>query len=344
MRDKPIVSVVMPVYNGQTFLSVAIESVLVQTFSQFEFVIIDDGSTDRTPEILSGFEAVDKRIRVIRQENKGIVAALNNGIKNSSAEIIARMDADDISLPDRLSEQVEYLNKHSEVSVVSCFSQMVDKTGKVIHGIDSFPITHNEILWKLCFSNPIVHPGVMFRKDVFQKVDGYRNGFLQAEDYDLWVRLAQITCFYSIPKILIQIRKHSNNITSVNVDECLQNSIKISQRAMSQLLSQEVPIEKVKPFWERTDDNLQSVNILGDIRKLFLLNYRLKKGEYVYIKRDTIRRMANLAHINSFNMESTQILVEMLKFAPLLAVSEFFRRVIKKIGTKLWTSCAEFFG
>ncbi len=120
-------SVIMPVYNGQDFVSKAIESILGQTFSDFEFIIINDGSTDRTLKILESYQKKDKRIVLLNQENKGIAKSLNRGIAKAKGDYIARQDADDISFPDRLRNQVEFLDNNKDVGFLGCSCEMIDE-------------------------------------------------------------------------------------------------------------------------------------------------------------------------------------------------------------------------
>ncbi len=209
------ISVVMAVYNGAAYLVEAIESVLGQTYKDFEFVIVDDGSTDATPAIIRDYSARDSRIVSVQlPSNQGMFAALNAGIADAKGDLIARFDSDDIMIENRLERQLSYLKKHPEVSVAASYSYLISDRGKVIG--KSMPIadierakrTHNPSLFL-----EIVHPTVMMRKADFEAVGGYRD-FSPVEDRDLWSRFA--TQGYRIavqPEFLLLNRRHSNNIS-----------------------------------------------------------------------------------------------------------------------------------
>lgn len=319
MNKKPIVSVVMPVYNCQEYLPEAIESILEQTYQEFEFIIIDDGSTDNTSLILSTFEKKDSRIKVIRQKNQGIVSALNNGIANSQGEYIARMDADDISYPQRIELQVKFMTQNQEVGVVGCFWQIIDAMGKINSRNDYSATTHLEIIWALCSSNPIAHPGVMFRKSAFEKVNGYRELYRHAEDYDLWVRLANEVKYFVIPQPLIFLRKHKENITTVFFQESLNNSIEISRNMVSQILKTPIPRDAILPLWIKQTkekyESLRCAKLLIRLTKNFQKSYALTKTEKEFFKQETLKKLTGLMHLRFFTIESLKILFLAMQFS-----------------------------
>ena len=178
----------MSVYNGARFLREAIASVLGQTFSGFEFIVIDDGSTDETPRILGGY--ADPRIRVLKNErNRGLAASLNRALEVCSGELIARQDADDVSELTRLQRQVEFLNSHPEISLLGCAATRIDERGRFL-GIMDRPTRHEDIRgFAEDMSNPFVHGSVMFRRRCIQVVGEYDTRFRLTQDYDLWLRM-----------------------------------------------------------------------------------------------------------------------------------------------------------
>jgi len=175
----------MGVYNGERFVAGAVESILAQTFRGFEVIVVDDGSTDDTAGILEGFD--DARLRVLRQQNSGLSAALNRAIGESRGEYIARMDADDISCPARLERQVEFLDAHPDVGMVGTAYHEIDAYGKVL-GTKVFPTDDADLRRTLIRFNPFFHGSVVLRRMVFDRVGPYRDGLSQ--DYDLWFRVA----------------------------------------------------------------------------------------------------------------------------------------------------------
>lgn len=247
----PKVSVVMSVYNGECYLEQAVESILTQTFTDIEFIIIDDGSTDGTGEFLTGYATQDSRITIIRNEpNIGLTKSLNKGLALAQGKYIARMDADDISLPERLARQVHFLETQPEVGVLGTAIQGVDNAGK-LHQTRLFPTTSAVLKWRLCFENPIAHPAVMMRREVVKQANGYNVEMTTSQDYDLWQRLSGVTRLSNLPEVLLYKRAHNNNVTYTQGDDQRQNAFKISQRMMSELLEEELPARLVKLLWAR---------------------------------------------------------------------------------------------
>jgi glycosyltransferase involved in cell wall biosynthesis len=205
----PRVSVVMPVHNEERYVSGAIESILRQTYRDFEFVIVDDGSVDGTPRILRRYD--DPRIKVHHQPNRGQSSALNQGIRLSSGCYIARMDADDISLPQRLEREVRFLEGHPDVGLVGTWCMKVDVgTGK--ERLQILPAEDEAIRRFLTVDNPFIHSSVMTRRSVLDQVGLYDEALIW-QDYDLWVRIAQYYRMANIPEPLIIRRKHPASVT-----------------------------------------------------------------------------------------------------------------------------------
>ncbi|MCX6188609.1 MAG: glycosyltransferase [Bacteroidetes bacterium] len=205
----PKISVLMPVYNCRPFIEESVNSILNQTFADFEFLIIDDCSTDGTYEFLQSL--TDARIKLIRkEENSGISESLNMGIDLARGEYIARMDGDDISLVTRFEEQFQIMSMNSEMVVCGSWLKILG-TEKVYQN----PETHEKILFSLLKSNPIAHPSVMFRKSVLASLK-YDKTKEPAEDYELWTRLVFEGGFYNIQKPLLIYRQHEAAISCRN--------------------------------------------------------------------------------------------------------------------------------
>jgi glycosyltransferase involved in cell wall biosynthesis len=209
MSKTPTVSVVMPVYNAEKYLSEAVESILTQTFSDFEFIIINDGSTDRSESILQEFQGQDKRIRLVSRSNTGIVATRNEGLELANGPYIAIMDADDIALPERLAKQVAFLEEHSNYVAVGSLSLMIDPDGLPVRLANKLT-NHEEIddAHMAGISAEIPHSGAMIRHDALQTIGGYRKEMQHAEDFDLWLRLAEIGRLGNLPDLLLKYRLH----------------------------------------------------------------------------------------------------------------------------------------
>ena len=182
----PRISVVTSVYNGEAYLEECIDSILSQTFQNFEYIILNNGSTDRTAEILERY--TDPRLRIIHQENLGISRSLNKGIELSNSDMIARLDADDYSVPQRLEKQIAFMEKHPDI--VLCGSRWLELTsGKLSEQRVAFIETDQAIRKSMSLFNPFSHSAVMFRKKTFFKTGGYNCQFKYGQDYDLWLRM-----------------------------------------------------------------------------------------------------------------------------------------------------------
>ncbi|MGB3903999.1 MAG: glycosyltransferase [Anaerolineae bacterium] len=208
----PRVSVVMAVYNGERFLRQAVDSILSQTYTDFEFIIIDDGSTDGTAEIVRGY--ADPRLRVLTQQNMGLVKSLNRGVGMARGGYVARMDADDISLARRLELQVRCLDAHRHTGALGTGAIEIDEKDRAIRRHDHHPDSHTIERALLEGSTPLCHGSVMFRKACFENVGGYRERFRHAEDYDLWLRMIERYDIDNLPEILYQHRLVLDSVSS----------------------------------------------------------------------------------------------------------------------------------
>ena len=194
----------MSVHNGEKFLEKSILSILRQTYDDFEFIIVDDGSNDSTAAILNTFK--DPRLTLLTNiKNIGLTRSLNKALARSRGTYIARMDADDISKPERLKSQLSYLEKNSALALVGCWGKLIDSKGKII-GEKTNPQSHNDIFNRIMFHNPFIHPSVMFRKKIIKKLGMYDEKLDGAEDYDFFLRIAKSYEVQNIPKFLIYYR------------------------------------------------------------------------------------------------------------------------------------------
>jgi GT2 family glycosyltransferase len=209
---QPAVSVVIPVWNGERYLKEAIESILSQDFTDFELIVVDDGSTDRTREIAGGF-LQDRRVKVVIQENGGVVAARNTGLKAARAEFVAFLDADDIAKPDRLSKQLAYMRNHIGIAVIGSYITLFSETKGTLR-TEEFPVGPTNITQGLEFRNTMAQGATMVRKSMVMAVGGYRDAFrFGAEDYDLWLRLAEKHWLDNLPEVLTYYRIHPESMT-----------------------------------------------------------------------------------------------------------------------------------
>ena len=215
MNTEPSISVVMPVYNAAPYLGEAIESILAQTLREFEFVIVNDGSTDGSGEILRSFALQDTRIRLIEQANSGIVGALNRGLVESRGEFIARMDADDKAMPDRFLRQAVFLAEHPSVVAVGSAIRIVDSSGTSI--ADRMPpMAHADIERELLLGDGLAqcHPTMMIRRTAVETVGFYSKDYEWVEDVALFLSLARIGQLANIPEVLLCYRRHSASVNA----------------------------------------------------------------------------------------------------------------------------------
>lgn len=202
----------MPVHNGEKYLRPAMESILGQTFTDFEFIIINDGSTDSTESIINSYE--DDRIVLIKNKEKiGVSKSLNKAVEISKGEYIARMDADDISLPGRLEKQLIFLENHEEIGVLGSNACLINSEGKEI-GKYIRPESPQLIKWTALFSNPMIHPSIMARAHIL-KENKYDESFKNGQDYELWSRLifTKNISFTNLNEPLIRYRIHGSSVT-----------------------------------------------------------------------------------------------------------------------------------
>jgi len=203
----------MPVYNAGRYLRPAVESILVQTFRDFELVVVDDGSKDDSPAILREYEAKDSRIKILSRPNTGIVGALNDGLAAARGEFIARMDSDDLSTPERFEKQVTYLREHRECVLVGSQVLLIDPEGAPLSPKWDTEYTHEKIdEGHLKGHWPLVHPTVMIRREALALVGGYRSKYQYLEDLDLFLRLAEVGKLASLRDVLLHYRLHPGSI------------------------------------------------------------------------------------------------------------------------------------
>lgn len=211
MKSVPRVSVIMPVYNAGPFVGQALKSILGQTFGNFELIIVDDGSSDRSGEIIRSFD--DERIvRIENGRNLGLTVSLNAALKKSRGEFIARQDADDLSLPERLAKQIAYLDSHPTVGLVGCAFSVINEAGRPLTDIRTV-VEPGEISALLLQRNPIAHGTAVFRRACLEQTGFYRQEFRYAQDYDLWLRIAEVAEIANVPDQLYQWRITRGSIT-----------------------------------------------------------------------------------------------------------------------------------
>lgn len=250
----PQVTVLLPVYNGERHLKQAIESILAQTYTDFEFLIINDGSTDRSEEIILSFN--DKRINYIKNtENIRLIASLNKGLELAKGEYIARMDADDIASPDRLAQQVEYMVEHRDVVLVGSDVEVINEDGTSRYFYPNI-LSGATIHAALAVRNPFTHSAVMFKKQAVVELGGYSSDDYMAEDLGLWMRLAQqfgAGALANLPFVLMKYRLSVQGEMASHAGDSLRKREQLHRAYWEQMGNDPVPWQKRHAVFNRVD-------------------------------------------------------------------------------------------
>lgn len=217
MSRRPAVSFVMSVRDGERHLRDALDSMLAQTFADFEVVVIDDGSTDSSPQILAAYAARDERFLVHKQDNAGLATSLNRGVARARSPLIARLDADDVVLPRRLELQLAYLDEHPRVGVVGGAVEFMDESGRLFAEVQ-YPFADDAIRRAFMETTPFVHSAVTIRRTAFDAAGGYRSSF-HAEDLDLWLRVGAEWQLANLPEPVVRFRLHGGQMTVKQLEQ-----------------------------------------------------------------------------------------------------------------------------
>ncbi|WP_051361071.1 glycosyltransferase [Desulfuromonas sp. TF] len=249
------VTVLMPVYQGAAHLDAALDSILDQTFANFELLVVDDGSTDDSTTRVTARR--DERIRLLRQPyNLGLVAALNRGLDEARGEYVARMDADDISLPQRLEKQLAFMDANPDVGICGTWMEAFSQESKIQW---QSPGTHDEILCRLLFESVLYHPTVMLRKALVDKYGlRYNKHYPYAEDYELWSRCARLFRTANMGEVLLRYRIHGESIGGRRRQEKLATASRVRKRSLEELgltpSVDEMAIHDTLALWDTQTD------------------------------------------------------------------------------------------
>ena len=304
----PLLSVVMPVYNGAAYLGRAIESILCQTYGYYEFIIINDGSTDESAAIIQEYD--DSRIRYYEHSNRGLAATLNRGIEMAKGKYLARQDQDDISYPQRFEKQIAFLETHPEYGMVGSWAEIwiQDKKTRRTHKHPSDNLTLKS---DLLFNNPFVHSSMMLRKTVFDEIGLYADDKSRQlpEDYELWSRIARKFKVANIPEMLLVYREVRGSISRNGIDPLLDRAVGISGENLAwllgatatehevtalaalmngryHLLSTKPNLQQLSHLVMRAAETLSDVHLQPTeaLRKRALMRLRLLKNHYLSYK------------------------------------------------------------
>lgn len=279
IENVPTVSVVMSVYNGKEYLELAIKSILAQSFKDFEFIIINDGSTDDTGIILNHFSKRDERIRVISRENKGLVYSLNEGVNYATSPLIARMDADDICFPDRLEKQVKFMKENPEVVCAGSYYEVIDEDGDALTMLNA-PISNEKIQEYLIKGHTVIcHPTAMYRKETFLKVGGYDSNYFLVEDLDLWLKMGEVGLLANLPVPLVQYRTNNKSVSTQSGQEQLNRAERVIAAASAR---RGIPLNfQLTAHW-RPDTTKNSIYSFKLKYGWWAFHYKNKKAAFKY--------------------------------------------------------------
>lgn len=338
----------MPVYNADQFLPEAIESVLDQTFHNFEFIIISDDISEKTQKILEYYRNKDNRIKIVYHDSrKGLVYSLNEGCFLSQGKYIARMDADDISYPERFEKQFEFLERHPDIGVCGTWMEHIKSEGSLIQKPKT-PISHNLIEWNLFFGNPMDHPTIMMRKNAIENYGYYNIEGEFAEDYDLWARLIFHTKFANLPQYLFKYRFHDNNVSKINSNQQSQMNNKIQFSLLKQFflnIAYKPDITFIESdLWGTSITNYSQVEkqflILKTLYNSYLNNRTLSKSEKNQISQDFAKKILHFC-IQSLKFNNTSCVkfgIYAIYLSPPIIIKEivvisinFLVKVLRKI-------------
>ncbi|MGD9921567.1 MAG: glycosyltransferase family 2 protein [Pseudorhodoplanes sp.] len=264
------VSVVLPARNAAPWIETAIASIQRQTFSNLELIVVDDHSVDNTRDLLISSAVADSRIRLISSRGRGLVAALNTGIAEARAPLIARMDADDIARPNRLEIQTAFLERHPSVAVVGAQVQPVDLAGQPSGKTTNYPTEPEDISRELVQRGCVIsHPTVLMRRAALDAAGGYRAVTEMAEDYDLWLRIAEHNAIANLPEVLLDYRMHPDQIShGLNWSQRFARDLAvISARARRQ--GEKDPLEDITaPIQFQDQSNSADSNLPLEVQQL----------------------------------------------------------------------------
>lgn len=209
----PRVSVLMAAYNAAPYVQAAVDSILAQSFTDFELIVIEDGSSDDTPAILAQCAQRDARVRILNLPHVGLSTALNRGLELARGGLVARMDADDIARPARLAKQVAFMDQHPGVGLCGTWGELLGPRSRIIW---RYAVSDAELRCRQLFETALLHSSVMMRPALVRAAGGYNPAYRAAEDFDLWVRLAEHTRMANLPEPLLLYRRHAAQVTQAN--------------------------------------------------------------------------------------------------------------------------------
>ena len=310
----PRVSVVMPSFESAPYVQNAVNSILGQTERNIELIIVQDmGARDGTEAILNEFD--DERVRVVRNDTPlGLARSLNRGFALARSEYVARMDADDVSLPERLEKQVEHLDRQPKVAVVGSAVRHVDERGRQI-GMRQYPITPGLVMWKMHFDCAMCHPAAMIRRSVFEEIGGYSPAAKNWEDYELWTRIMRHHSMSNVPDVLLDYRIHGRAVSVRKKQEQRQHIVDGGRRAMEVTMARPVDRDFVHSliYPYTIGDRRNAIGaawLLENLYRSYRMWYRERSREDLIAVKDDVAERTS--HIMARSVKAAPVAVPMI--------------------------------
>ncbi len=343
----PKITVLMSVHKGEKYLREAVDSILNQTFKDFEFLIINDGSTDRTAEILQSYH--NSRIRIINNEkNMGLTKSLNKGLRLAKGEYIARMDADDISYPNRLEVQYEYMEKNPDVGIVGSWNDVIDNVG---NRTDFWKCNYSseDIYYILNFRNCLTHCSILFKKELVINNGGYNETIKNAQDYELWSRISKVTKIHQIQKVLVKWRITNNSISSKRRSSQTETVKTVVENNLEHLIDRKIDDEILCFIW----DNFENINydyldtftkneLLYSIQLINKINEKIVDNAPCSLNKEKIRKISErklsnyicIAALKTGLLSSVRCIPRYIRGNILLKVKRNLVKFVAKYGSR----------
>jgi glycosyltransferase involved in cell wall biosynthesis len=334
----PEISVLMCVYNGEAYLTECLESIHNQSFSDFEFIIVDDGSTDGSLEILNSYAQKDAHITLVSQtENAGITSAVTEGLKHCRGKYIARMDQDDISLPDRLRVQHDFLVTHPEIDALGAGFDFIDEEGKYISSFPTRPMDPMILRHQMLYHCVLHNPTVMMRAEFYRKYnsDNQEESFFGADDYHFWLRENFDHLYSNIPERLLLYRLHSVRVSNQYSDIQLDSILRSAHEAFEKLLRTRIPIEVINTLYfpNRYETHDQSTirsafRVIYQVQRSFEKLNRLNSSQIRSTREFSFEKLMSL--VSKYQESKLTTLIGLYYLLRLLP-GKFFKTILNKI-------------
>lgn len=277
----PLISVIMPVYNAESYLKIAIDSILAQSVDDFEFIIVNDASKDSTKQILEQYKEKDSRIYIIdNYVNLGLTISLNKGLQIARGKYIARMDGDDISDPSRFKYQIEFLEKNEDVALVGSWFETIDENDIITNKMRPFN-RYDDIYQYSLVNNPMCHGSIMVRAEIMKEFQGYDCIYKYAQDYDLWLRIMEKYKINNLPRYLYKLRIHSNSVSNIYS----QTQQELANRArLNAIQRRDINYEDAFKFSDRWGNRVFYYNYGNKLKNKKVVIYGAGAGGYKFLK------------------------------------------------------------